>query len=385
MYKFAFRNLWLKKSRSALALVGLSIAIIGIITLVSISAGIKYEVTNVISKMEGVTVMQADVFDDTQSYVSLSYKDDLESFSESKVVIPTVSGLAVNFEGKGRTLEAAPLGGMVALMGIDVREAVKSEKGGLYNPEILRGRFLKPNDKYSVMIGQAIADDYNKAVGSKVEFNNEKFTVVGIFTSDSNIFDRMVVIPIDIAQELTNRDSDTVGFFYIELKNPADAENLAKKINFRYEDDDLDATSGSGFAGEISGLLGNLDLFFYGVSSIALLVGAVGIINTMLMSVMERTKEFGILKAVGWTNDNILKLIIFESIFLGIIGGIIGIVIAVILVKFVAEPLLTFPMLITLDLVIEAFIIALILGVVGGVYPAWRASKLDPVQAIRFE
>ena len=385
MYKFAFKNLWLRKSRSLFALVGLSVAIIGIIGLISISSGIKYEVTSMFSKMEGVTVMQKGVFDDTQSYLSLDYKKKLEAFQESKIVVPSISGIAVDVEKKGRVIKSAPMGGVITFIGVDVSEASKLPKGSVYNPHITRGRELKSYDTKDVIIGKTVADDYDKTIGSKIYFNGETFQIVGIFEQDSKFFNRMIILPIEEAQKITHRDSDMVGFYYIEPKNPSDSEKLADKINFRYEDEGLEASSGSGFAGEISGIMKSLDLFFYGVSSIALFVGAIGIINTMLMSVLERTKEFGILKAVGWTNTDILKLIIFESIFLGLIGGSIGIILSIILVKFIAPHFLTFTMIITPQLIIMSFLLSLLLGIIGGIYPAWRASKLDPVKAIRFE
>jgi len=385
MYKFAFKNLWLKKSRSILALIGLSVAIIGIISLISISLGIKYEVTNMFSKMDGVTVLQKGVFNDAQSYLSLDYKKKLEVFQESKVVVPTVSGIAADFEKKGSILQAKPLGGLVSFIGVSVSDASKLKQGSLYNPKITKGRSLKSYDNKNVLIGQSIADDYDKTVGSKIYFNGETFKVVGIFNQDSKLFNRMVILPLKEAQKITHRDSNTIGFFYIELKNPSNAEKLADKINFRYEDKGLDASTGSGFAGEISGVMNSLDLFFYAISSIALFIGAIGIINTMLMSVLERTKEFGILKAVGWTNSNILKLIMYESLFLGLIGGIIGLIISIILIKFIAPYFLTFTMIITPTLIIGSIILSLILGIIGGIYPAWKASKLDPVKAIRFE
>ena len=384
MYKFALRNIWLKKSRSILALVGLSIAIIGIISLISISVGIKGEITGIFSKMEGVSVMEVGVLDDSQSKVSLDWVKKLESFPEVKTIVPVITGMAIDFEESDIDLSRG-LTSIVAYIGIDPSEASKLQIGSLYYPKVISGRFLKSNDKNSVLLTEGLAEDYKKKVGSKVEFNGKEFTVVGIVDPESEMFNNLIFTSILPAQEMADRDSNIVNILHLDLYDPKDSDNLADKINFRYEDDDIEATSSSGFAGSIGGVLENLDLFLIGVSSIALMVGVIGILNTMLMSVMERTKEIGILKAVGWTSDNILQLIVFESIFLGLLGGAIGVILATFLVIFIANPLLPFPMAISADLIFYSFLVSIISGVVGGVYPAWKASKLDPVDAIRFE
>ncbi|MEM0372708.1 MAG: FtsX-like permease family protein [archaeon] len=382
MYKFAFRNLWVKKSRTALAMVGLIIAIIGIVSLVSISAGIRFEITKVLSQMEGVSVINKNAYDDSVSMLSLDYVEKMKEFPESKIVLPVVTGVASGFEGRtGFTADV--MGGMVALIGLDPSEALRTEKGSFYNPELVAGRFLKKGEKSSCMIGKAVADDFKKTVGNKVTFNGRDFKVVGIYDTGSRLMDRSVAVDLEVAQELTGRDESTIGMIYIEPKNPKDSERLASKINFKY-DDELKASSGTGFASQISGLLSSLDAFFIGISSIALIVGAVGILNTMLMSVKERTREFGILKAVGWTGDDVVKLVLYESFFLGVIGGAVGVVAAFVAVQ-IADPLLPFHMYVTWDLVAYAFAVSVVLGVFGGVYPAWRAAKLDPIEAIRYE
>ena len=131
-------------------------------------------------------------------------------------------------------------------------------------------------------------------------------------------------------------------------------------------------------------VLGNLKLLVVIVSIIAAIVAGVGIINTMLMSVMERTKEIGTLKAVGWTNTNVMSMIILESAFIGIIGGIIGIAFGY-FCSFMLGYLGGVPTYVTLTTIIESFVFAIVIGIVGGAYPAYVASKLDPIEALRSE
>jgi putative ABC transport system permease protein len=132
----------------------------------------------------------------------------------------------------------------------------------------------------------------------------------------------------------------------------------------------------------------NADGFLNGISTLAILVGGVGVLNTMLMSVFERTREIGVLRALGWRRSSILGLILREAALLGVVGGMIGVGVAWSLVWLMnLVPLLTG--LITAefswDVFARAFLVALFLGVSGGLYPAYRATRLQPVEALRYE
>lgn len=382
MYRFAFKNLWKKKSRSLLALIGLSIAITGVIGLISISGGIRASVTDVLSKIEGVVVLEDGAIDDVFSTIDLERADDIRKMSGVKAVAPIITGTAKNVEGGDKGLEFNIMAGMVAYMGFDPAENLKVKKGSIYNPLPIKGRSLQPGDRHVALIGKTIADQYKKSVGSTIEFNDIKFRVIGIFSMDSMLMDSIIAIPLEVAQEISGKEAGTVSTLYVELRNPKDAEKVATKINFRF--DDLDAKSGSGYGEDIGGIIASLDIFFLVISSVAVIVGAIGILNTMLMSVLERTQEFGILKAVGWTSDDVMKLVVFESFFLGIIGGAIGCLLGYVAAQGLAS-FIPFKPYASPELLFSSFMLAIVLGVAGGIYPAWRASKLDPIEAIRFE
>jgi putative ABC transport system permease protein len=231
------------------------------------------------------------------------------------------------------------------------------------------------------VLGAKVADNYDKAVGSQIEFSNMKFRVIGIFETGSLLTDNIIYIPIDAAREITGKSDDVVSMVYVELNDPKDAEDVAKKINFKF--DEIEAKTGAGFAEDIGGLLSSVDAFFVIISSIALFVGALGIINTMLMSVMERYREFGILRAVGWTRDNLMRLIFYESFFIGIIGSVVGCVLGYSATMAMGAMMGLKPAA-TPGLMATAFILGILLSIIGGLYPAYRASRLDPIEAIRY-
>jgi putative ABC transport system permease protein len=378
MWKIAFRNLLSKKTRTFLALTGLVIAVVGVIGLISISDGIKGTITETLGKVQGVQVLQKDVFSPAFSSVKLSVIPKIESLPEVNVVVPRVFRVAFSVEGT-RTFSGGSEPPFI--VGIDPVKEQATTGGGSYGTRVTKGRFLKTSDKYAVIIGKKIADDFKKPVGSMIEINNYNFRVVGILETSSSSMDTMMLMPISTVRSMFGLSQDEASMLYVDLKNPADAESVAKKIELRV--DGVDAKTGTEFATDITSVLGSLDMFFWAISLIAVLVGGVGILNTMLMSVMERFRDFGILKAIGWSNSNVMTLVISESVILGAAGGIAGVILGTALVE-VAKPILGFPMQVSLSLAVTAFLLSVFLGLIGGLYPARKASKLNPIEAIRY-
>jgi len=135
--------------------------------------------------------------------------------------------------------------------------------------------------------------------------------------------------------------------------------------------------------------LGSIDSASWAISILAIVIGGVGVINTMIMTVFERTREIGVLKAVGWRNSRILGMILGESIVLTLIAAVVGIVVGIVGVEVLLSFTPTFGELIkpvlTLDTLLRAFGVAFLVGVIGGLYPAYRASRLAPTEALRYE
>jgi putative ABC transport system permease protein len=217
-----------------------------------------------------------------------------------------------------------------------------------------------------------------------LKIGSEVFKIIGIYETGSFLLDPVIVMDINTARKVLNKSPDKVSSFYVEADNPEQIDEVASRIEETITDSPLDARSMSEFAANFGNVMSQLDLFLLMTVSLALLVGVVGIINTMLMSTTERFVEFGVLRTNGWSRSNVLALVTIESAYLGLLSGVVGCVMAFALTQ-AANPFiggglsLQFsPKLIGLGMALSV-----VMGTLGGLYPAWKASRLVPMDAIR--
>ncbi len=190
---------------------------------------------------------------------------------------------------------------------------------------------------------------------------------------------------ISTVQKIMNQ-ADMISGIYVKVDKGVNAENLTKKIDTKYKDNLTTITSINDMNSQ-KGIIDMINGAKWGISLLAILVGGIGIINTMIMSVFERTREIGVLKSVGWSNRRIIGMIVGESIVITIIAGLVGSIAGVLLVEGIAATGLLQGMtpVFTIGMFLEAFLISLTVGIIGGLYPAIKASKLPPTEAIRYE
>ena len=192
------------------------------------------------------------------------------------------------------------------------------------------------------------------------------------------------MIPLRAAQRLFGQPNK-VSFLSIWLEDPQQADVVIQKIETRFPTADV------GKASEFVEDLSDMEMLrggTWGIAALALVVGGLGMTNTMIMSVFERTREIGVLRAVGWRRQQVLSMIVRESMTLSAIGGLAGCVVGVaggVLLNL--SPIMQgfLQLEFSLGLFVQALGTAAVLGMVGGVYPAWRASNLQPVEALRYE
>jgi ABC-type antimicrobial peptide transport system permease subunit len=249
--------------------------------------------------------------------------------------------------------------------------------------EALAGRAARRGER-PLILGRAAAEDLSKEVGDTLRLYETTFRIVGIYETGAPFEDGAAVVSLEEAQALSGHPRQ-VNAFLLKLREGDDAEWVRQRIGQRFPD--LTATLSSDFVEEQE-YLAYLKGFTFSVSLLAVVIGGVGLMNTMLMSVFERTREFGALRAIGWRRRQVLGLVLTESVTLNGVGGLVGIGLGVAAVRAVERLPVTTGFLSThlsFGLLAQGMAVALILGLAGGAYPAWRASRLMPAEAMRFE
>ncbi len=386
MLKLAFTNLAAKKARTLLALLGLMIAILGVIGLISISGGIETLFHETLTKVEGITVLNKAMPSPVMSRIPEKDGDTIErEVPGVEVAIPTIMFPAFQIEDKNTYLEGR-IFDMYAVIGTDAAKRRRLKDGGVFNRHLLRGRALedRTDGRAEVMISKDAAAFFGRDVGQKLRvwkgLEPFELEIVGIFHTGSIILDRQLIVPLRFARELAGVREGIVCSFYVETKPGANPAQVGRDIEARLAH--LDARTPEEVESEFAFIFRDLDIFLAAIGAIAILVGAVGVVNTMLMSVTERVTEFGVLRATGWTRGDVLRLVVCESAAIGVIGGLAGCGAGAAIVRAVGLFLPVRPVA-TPSLLVASFFVAIALGVLGGLYPAWRASRLDPIHAIR--
>jgi len=396
---FAWRNLLTRPLRTILALVGLSIPILGMLGLLCLSNGLRDLVGTTLSRIEGLMILREDVPSPVFSRLPASLADELRGMRGIRAVAPEVWGLAPVIEGRGMLLNSVLKGqGMSSILdkpviaGQDI-VAHQNLHSAVF-PRALKekgeGRFLNPEDrgKPRVVISRKIArqhpgpDGQPKKVGDSLKIGGKPFEIIGLYETGSMILDVVIVMDIETARTVLNEPKDSVSCIYVEGDDPG--ANQALSVAIEKAHPGFDARSMSEAAANFGSLMGQVDSFLLMTVSLALVVGIVGIINTMLMSTTERFVEFGVLRTNGWSQTNILTLVTLESAFLGLLAGLIGCAAGVVGVV-VANQFLSggIQLGMTPSLLGLGVGLSIVMGTLGGLYPAWRAARLIPMEAIR--
>lgn len=376
MIKLSFLNLFRRKTRTFLAVLGIAIGVAAILCLVSVVDGVYVEFNNVLSQFQGIFVMEEGAADQPFSQIDESYADKIRSFPEVKSVIREIWIIPEKIDGESVGLQGLSA---ISVYGLDIAESNRSGGAG-WTTELESGSSLQSNDNGQVLLGAKLAEDFDKFVGSKIKINDKNFRVKGIFQGNSELIENVIAMNLDDARELGNIPSGKVSSFTVALHDPSKDKRVKEIIEFRFGED-LQAFTTSDFSEQFGSVLGNFRLLVFFIAGISAIVAGVGIANTILMSIFERYKEIGALKAVGWTKGNIIKMIMYESLAIGVIGGIAGLSLGFI-ADIILNLLFGLNYAITPPLVMQAFGFAVLIGIIAGIYPSWRASSLDPVEAI---
>ncbi len=385
MFDLILKNITQRKMRTGLTVFGIALGIFAVIVM----GGMSEHFNQTFERSISLTADKIRVLPEGGFFGA--------SLNESKVAeVKRIPGVADAFG-----LLQAPLDpdSLVFFGGGDVVVGILPEKleASLKDTRLTQGRWLIPGDGYRAVLGSSVAREFKLKVGDEIEIKNKRvqrqasitrsrnFTVVGIMEYTGSFFDNAVIMPLDRAQKFYNR-GDTISLILAVPDANADTEELTKRIALSVEK--VTTFSPEELRKQIEQSLIIFSLITISAAVLAAIIGGLSVMNTMLMSVSERTKEFGLMKALGAETKDILFMTMGEAALMGILGGIFGILGGGALVYYLNEYLAsrgTVLFTITPRLLVIAIVFAAGLGIISGTYPAYRAAKMSPMEALRHE
>jgi putative ABC transport system permease protein len=372
---FVYRNLARRPLRSFLTVVAIAIAIGSFVTLVGIATGFEHTFLK-IYESTGVDVIV--VRTGSRQRLTSALPERLATEIRQLPGVKDVIGGLADMQSFGED------GAFSALI-----QGWEPETAAFDHLRIVQGRNLTKKDEKCVLLGTILASNIDKKVGDSVELmEKELFEVVGIYETANVVENGAMVVPLKELQRIWDRKGLVTGFSIIMDRDKKDAASI-KEIRGRVEElaPGLKAMSPRDLVNSTSEIQLAKGMAWL-TSLIALLIGTFGMMNTMVMSIHERTREIGTLRAVGWRKGRVMRMILMEALFLSLVGALVGTLGSLLLLNVLTQvpPVNGFvdgrlnPVLI-----LEGFAIAIAVGVVGGLLPARRAARLMPVTALRHE
>jgi len=398
--RFSVGNFKRRKIRSFLTMIGVFIGIAAVVSLIGLGEGLR---TAILSQFGFLGVDVLSVQASGISYAGPPGTGAITPLTDDLAEkIEKVSGVeaAINRYLKSGTFEfndRQTIGSAMSMPEGDRRKIVET----MMNIKAEQGRLLKDGDARKVLLGNSFAEEdvFGKGIkaGDSVLLNNIKYEVVGIMEKKGSfLFDYAVLINEEtLLQDFG--DDGSVNIIGVKVRDPngidkvkADVERLLRKErDVKEGEEDFIVESPQKTLETLNSSLFAVQLFVYIIAGISLIVGGIGIMNTMYTAVIERTKEIGIMKSIGAKNSTIFGIFAIESGLLGMVGGIIGIILGLIFAYGLAaagRAALGVDLIqahVSMALIFMSLAFSFIVGLVAGVLPAYQASKLQPVEALR--
>ena len=360
------RSLLRRRTRTALTILGIAIGLASVVTLSGLTDGFMGQYSKLVSGGDAdLTARQANAS-------GIGYSTIADQAGRQIALMPGVKSVSGAVMGIVQT-EQMPF---FIIMGYSPYEPA------INHFKMEEGRLISGNRE--IMIGRPAAALLQVGVGDIIRLKDVGFRVVGIFETGVTWEEGSGIISLRDAQSLFGKPRQ-VTMLYINVDDPQQAESIRQTIASAFPE--IAVAPSSEFV-EKGPEMQSMSAMMWAISAMAILVGGIGMANTMYMSVFERTREIGTLRALGWRRRRVLWTVLKESLVLSLIGVLIGVAFSALLsftlrlVPMWGEAL---TIILSAALLLQALIIALCLGALGGLYPAWRASKLSPVEALRYE
>lgn len=436
MWRFAIRNLWSRPIRSTLSILGLTVAIVGMIALFAVAEGLDATVNKTFRIIPGLVVMQPGAPIPIFSRLPTRWGDEIREIPGVHAYCAEVWARANVIEGKN--ILSPPR----MLLGTDIPGREEMDYA-VYREHVVEGRFFELSDQHTnhTVISRPIAEQFHKTLGDTIEVNGRELKIIGIYACGSLILDVTIIVDVHFARDMLRMSADDTSNFYVETDPGVDQSQVVQLIEDRFRGrvdtarsaplmvlwglsqgmpalplwpstlgslasptreqppqtpenpsetapgrkrSSVEVRGAEDWADQFQKLSADLDVFLFLLTSVGVTIAVLSIVNTMLMSVTERLIEFGILKANGWSNHDVLKLVTLESAALGICGGLMGSAFGWVVVQIVNA---NWPNQVHLEagprLLLFGVVFSATLGVLGGLYPAWWASRMVPMDAIR--
>ncbi len=414
--KMSFRSLINRRLRSWLTIVGIVIGVAAVVALVSIGQGFQENIQKQLSGLGGNLIFINPSHSKSSSGFGHGSGGALSpggEFASGGVIsgnltendlrlIRSVPGISLS---SGLLNRPSTLRYVSELASINV-QGVEPSIAKVFNTVALaEGRYLLSGDDKVAVLGNNVAYQLFKnpvKINTVIFINGQGFRVVGILQQSGQAAptDNLVILPLSSARKVfSDFPKDQYSAIVLRTSDRSDVEAVANQIEGRLflahhvtkDTQDFTVMTSQSILKTIGQISTSITFFLGGIAAISLLVGGIGIANTMFMSVMERTRQIGILKALGATNSDVTKLFLTESGIMGLFGGIVGVLLGYFIstlltnVRFGPPGSESLHTSVTPELIIFVIMFSFIVGILAGVLPARRAAKLQPTEALRYE
>ena len=406
----ALKSLAANKLRSGLTMLGMVIGVASVIGLMSIGRGAETMITSTFEDLGSNVVWVQPRNPDAPGFAGMSPEFAMQSLTmddaEALADIPSVVGIAPTNDNFAELVVGNE--SFAAMVSGSTPAFQQTSNHTLAYGQFITDRNVAKRDTVVVLGDNAAKELFNSAdpLGEKVKIKGKRFTVIGVLEPKGGAFmgvsmDDIAVIPITTFQtklfaQQTTSGKDAVESISVQLAS-AEAidgaiEDIETVLRKRHrigldEKDDFAVVSQEQVVDMLTQITGVFTIFLGAIAGISLLVGGIGIMNIMLVSVTERTREIGIRKAMGAKRRDILVQFLLESAVMSLVGSSIGIVCGWVMSRIasgIAIAGTNIPAVVSPDIVVLAISVAIIIGIVSGIYPAMRAAKLNPIDALHY-